>query len=75
MCSRSVNALLRYFIKRSTLITSSFPCGPVASGLARTEDVVQVSHCEHVRLYTEHMPMFDLVLGCYYNCLSANALS
>jgi hypothetical protein len=25
MCSPSVNALLRYFIKRSTLITSSFP--------------------------------------------------
>mgnify|MGYP003446975413 CR=1 FL=1 len=23
----------------------------------RTKDVVQVSHCEHVRLYTEYMPM------------------
>jgi hypothetical protein len=33
MCSRSVNALLRYSIKRSTLITSSFPWGPAANGL------------------------------------------
>jgi hypothetical protein len=33
MCSLSVNALLRYFIKRSTLITSSFPWGPAANGL------------------------------------------
>ena len=32
MCSRSVNALLRYSIKRSTLITSSFPRGPAATG-------------------------------------------
>ena len=62
MCSRSVNALLRYSIKRSTLITSSSlearlpPAG-------RTKDVVQVSHCEHVRLNMEHMPMDCLVLG------------
>jgi hypothetical protein len=33
MCSWSVNALLRYSIKRSTLITSSFPWGPTANGL------------------------------------------
>jgi hypothetical protein len=33
MCSRSVDALLRYSIKRSTLITSSFPWGPAANGL------------------------------------------
>jgi succinate dehydrogenase hydrophobic anchor subunit len=33
MCSLSVNALLWYFIKRSTLITSSFPWGPAANGL------------------------------------------
>jgi hypothetical protein len=33
MCSRSVNALLRYSIKRSTLITSRFPWGPAANGL------------------------------------------
>jgi hypothetical protein len=33
MCSPSVNALLRYFIKRSTLITSSFPWGPAANML------------------------------------------
>jgi hypothetical protein len=33
MCSLSVNALLQYFIKRSTLITSRFPWGPVANGL------------------------------------------
>jgi hypothetical protein len=33
MCSRSVNALLRYSIKRSTLIISSFPWGPAANRL------------------------------------------
>jgi hypothetical protein len=33
ICSRSVNALLRYSIKRSTLITSSFPWGPAANRL------------------------------------------
>jgi hypothetical protein len=33
MCSQSVNALLRYCIKRSTLITSSFPWGPAANRL------------------------------------------
>ena len=33
MCSRSVNTLLRYFIKRSILITSSFPWGPAANWL------------------------------------------
>ena len=52
MCSRSINALLRYFIKRSTLITSSFLEAPLQRA-GRTEDVVQVSHCEHVRLYAE----------------------
>jgi hypothetical protein len=30
---------------------------PRCKWAGRTEDVVQVSHCEHVRLYTEHMPM------------------
>jgi hypothetical protein len=33
MYSPSVNALLRYFIKRSTLITSRFPWGPAANRL------------------------------------------
>jgi hypothetical protein len=33
MCSLSVHALLRYSIKRSTLITSSFPWGPAANVL------------------------------------------
>jgi hypothetical protein len=33
MCSLSVNALLRYSIKRSTLITSSFPWGLTTNGL------------------------------------------
>jgi hypothetical protein len=33
MCSLSVNALFRYCIKRSTLITSRFPWGPAANGL------------------------------------------
>jgi hypothetical protein len=33
MCSSSVNALLRYSIKRSTLITSRFPWGPAANRL------------------------------------------
>jgi hypothetical protein len=56
MCSPSVNALLRYFIKRSTLITSSF-LEALLQQAGRTKDVVQVSHCEHVRLFTEHMPM------------------
>jgi hypothetical protein len=33
MCSLSVNALLQYSIKRSTLITSRFPWGPAGNGL------------------------------------------
>jgi hypothetical protein len=33
MCLPSINALLQYFIKRSTLITSSFPWGPAANRL------------------------------------------
>jgi hypothetical protein len=33
ICSPSVNALLQYFIKRSTLITSRFPWGPAANRL------------------------------------------
>jgi hypothetical protein len=33
MCSPSVNALLQYFIKRSSLITSRFPWGPAANRL------------------------------------------
>jgi hypothetical protein len=33
MCSPSVNALLWYFIKRSTLITSRFPWGPATNRL------------------------------------------
>jgi hypothetical protein len=33
MCSLSINALPRYSIKRSTLITSRFPWGPAANGL------------------------------------------
>jgi hypothetical protein len=33
MCSLSVNALLWYFINRSTLITSRFPWGPAANRL------------------------------------------
>jgi membrane-bound metal-dependent hydrolase YbcI (DUF457 family) len=33
VCSWSINALLRYSIRRSTLITSSFPWGPAANGL------------------------------------------
>jgi hypothetical protein len=33
MCSRSVSALLRCSVKRSALITSSFPWGPAANGL------------------------------------------
>jgi hypothetical protein len=30
---------------------------PRCKWAGRTEDVVQVSHCEHVQLLTEHMPM------------------
>jgi hypothetical protein len=33
VCSRSINALLRYSIRRSTLITSSFPWAPAANRL------------------------------------------
>jgi hypothetical protein len=33
VCSRSVNTLLRYSIRRSTLITNSFPWDPTANGL------------------------------------------
>jgi hypothetical protein len=64
MCSRSVNALLQYSIKRSTLITSSFPWGPAANGLvgqkmlckfliASTYDYIRTHACGY------------LVLGCF----------
>jgi hypothetical protein len=56
MCSPSANALLWYFIKRSTLITSS-SLEALLQQAGRTKDVLQLSHCEHVRLYMEHMPM------------------
>jgi hypothetical protein len=38
----------------------------------RTKDVVQVSHCEHVRLYAEHMPMI-VSTRMLYHYLSAIA--
>jgi hypothetical protein len=47
MCSPSVNALLRYFIKRSTLIIV-VSLEALLQQAGRTKDVVQVSHCEHV---------------------------
>jgi hypothetical protein len=56
MCSPSVNALLRYFIKRSTLITV-VSLEALLQQAGRTKGVMQVSHCEHVRLYTKQMPM------------------
>jgi hypothetical protein len=40
----------------------------------RTKDVVQVSHCEHVRLYTEHMPMM-VSTRMLYHYLSAMPMS
>ena len=55
MCSRSVNALLRCSIKRSTLIASSSLEAPLQTGW-QDKRCCASSHCEHVWLYMEHMP-------------------
>ena len=58
MYSLNVNALLWYFINRSTLITFQFLIKAPLTWDGWTKDVMQVSHCEHARLPTEYMPMF-----------------
>jgi hypothetical protein len=73
MYSPSVNALLWYFIKRSTLITSSF-LEALLQQAGRTKDLVQVSHCEHARLFTEHVPMI-ISTRMLYHYLSAMPIS
>ena len=47
MCSRSVNALLRCSIKRSTLIASSSLEAPLQTGW-QDKRCCASSHCEHV---------------------------
>jgi hypothetical protein len=64
MCSPSVNAFLRYFIKRSTLITSSFPWGPAATGWYDKRCRASFSLQAHTTIYGTHA--YDcLVLGCF----------
>jgi hypothetical protein len=64
MCSPSVNALLRYFIKRSTLITSRFPWGRAANRL-----VGQKMSCKFLIAstydYIWNTCYGFLVLGCF----------
>jgi hypothetical protein len=63
MCSRSVNALLRYSIKRSTLITSSSLEAPLQRA-GRTEDVVRVLIASTYDYIGTHAYSY-LVLGCF----------
>ena len=58
MYSLNVNALLRYLVKKSSLITFRFLMKAPLTGDGWTKDVVQVSYCKHARLPTECMPMF-----------------
>jgi hypothetical protein len=64
MCSPSVNTLLRYFIERSTLITSRFPWGPTANRL-----VGQKMSCKFLiastHNYIRNTCLWSLVLGCF----------
>ena len=64
VCSRSVNALLRCFIKRSTLITSSFPWGPAANGLVGQKMLCKFSLRARTTIYGTHAYGY-LVLGCF----------
>jgi hypothetical protein len=82
MCSLSVNALLWYSIKRSTLITSSFPWGPAANGLvgqkmsckfliASTHDYIQ-NTCLWLfstRILYLYLSAIAHVIDYYMNCL------
>jgi hypothetical protein len=64
MCSPSVNTLLRYFIKRSTLINSRFSWGPAANRL-----VGQKMSCKFLIAstydYIRNTCLWFLVLGCF----------
>ena len=64
-CSWSVNALLRCFIKRSTLITSRFPWGPAANGLVGQKMLCKFSLRARTTIYGTHAYGY-LVLG-YFN--------
>jgi hypothetical protein len=58
-----ISCVHRVLMLCSSTLLKGVPLLPVVSLEAllqkagRTKHVVQVSHCEHVRLYTEHMPM------------------
>jgi hypothetical protein len=64
MCSPSVNALLRYSIKRSTLIISSFPWGPAANRLVGQNICASFSLRARTTIYGTHA-YNCLVLGCF----------
>ena len=66
VCSRSVNALLRCFIKRSTLIISRFPWGPAANGLVGQKMLCKFSLRARTTKYGTHAYGY-LVLGCFIN--------
>jgi hypothetical protein len=63
MCSPSVNALLRYFIKRSTLITSRFPWGSAANRLVGQKMSCNFLIRARATIYGTHA-YGCLVLGC-----------
>ena len=64
VCSWSVNALLRCFIKRSTLITSRFPWGPAANRLVGQKMLFKFSLRARTTIYWTHAYGY-LVLGCF----------
>ena len=88
MCSWSVHALLRCFIKRSTLITSRFPWSPAANRLVghkmlckfslRARASINGTHaCDYLVLgyfiiVYRHMPMSCVL---YESCYPCNARS
>jgi len=74
MCSRSVNALLRYSIKRSTLITSSFPRGPAATGWLDKRCRASFSLRARTTKYGTHAYNYYCTRMLYY-CLSAMPIS
>jgi hypothetical protein len=59
MCLPSVNTLLRYFIKRSILITSRFPWGPAANRL-----IGQKMSCKFLIAST-----YDYIRNTFHGCL------
>ena len=64
VCSWSVNALLRCSIKRSTLITNSFPWGLAATGLVGQKMLCKFSLRARTTIYGTHAYGY-LVLGCF----------